>query len=144
MINLPPEIHTKIGAWLPDNADFVNLAVALGVKWDPATQTQRMIRKYGRYDFLSHIQLADERINEADEDEEQTYTTTHRGNLNFSGDQLRFYKYLVKRLPDVAAQEVKQCIKSTNDDEEDNDDAWEQHLQPFLISGFKLQATTPG
>ncbi|KAJ3088290.1 hypothetical protein HK102_009108 [Quaeritorhiza haematococci] len=145
MNTLPPEIQTQIGAWLPDNADFANLAVALGVKWEPATQAQRMIRKYG-WSFLSHIQLADERVNEADETQERPYTTTQRGYLNFSGDQLRFYKYLVKRLPDVAAREVERLIKSTDDDEddEDYDFAWEERLQPFLRSGFKLQALTPG
>ncbi|KAJ3064150.1 hypothetical protein HK102_008275 [Quaeritorhiza haematococci] len=133
MNTLPPEIHTEIGAWLPDNADFANLAVALGVKWEPAAQAQRMIRKYGRDDFLSHIQLADER-----ETEDRPYTTTQRGYLDFSGDQLRFYEYLVKHLPDVAAREVERCIKSADD----YDFAWEARLQPFLKFGVKFKPSS--
>ncbi|KAJ3073459.1 hypothetical protein HK102_006001 [Quaeritorhiza haematococci] len=117
---LPAETWNGIGAWLPDYQDFANLAVALGVKWDPATQAQRMIHKYGRYDFVPHIQVADETMED---------TPTKRGFLNFSTDQLRFYEYLVKRLPDVVSSTVRQQIKSTE----------YEHLQAFVRFGIKIQ-----
>ncbi|KAJ3051291.1 hypothetical protein HK102_012095, partial [Quaeritorhiza haematococci] len=95
----PAETWSEIGAWLSDYGDFSNFAVALGVKWNPRTQAQRMIRKYGRDKFLSFIQIGDGTDDSAP-------TRTQRGYINFSTDQLCFYQYLVRRLPDVVAKEV--------------------------------------
>ncbi|KAJ3085605.1 hypothetical protein HK102_013998 [Quaeritorhiza haematococci] len=91
----PLEICDEIGTWLSDYNDFANLAVALGIKWSPATQAQRMIRKYGAYCFLDHA--ADETVS----------TRTRRRYINFTNYQLRFYEYLVRRHPDVVAKEIE-------------------------------------
>ncbi|KAJ3067677.1 hypothetical protein HK102_007362, partial [Quaeritorhiza haematococci] len=123
----PAENWSDIGGWLSDYHDFSNLAVALGVKWDPATQAQRMIRKYGG-SFMSHIRIGDETDNDRT-------SRSQRGYINFTDDQLRFYEYLVRRLPKVVAREVQEQLPALETD--CPEDALER-LEPLLKFGVKI------
>ncbi|KAJ3063968.1 hypothetical protein HK102_008339, partial [Quaeritorhiza haematococci] len=98
----PAETWNEIGGWLGDYDDFANLAVALGVKWSPPTQAQRMIRKNGCH-FMPHIRVGDET-------DTKTPTRTQRGYIKLSRDQVRFYEYLIRRHPDVIAKEVEHHV----------------------------------
>ncbi|KAJ3062736.1 hypothetical protein HK102_008672, partial [Quaeritorhiza haematococci] len=116
---LPTETWSDIGAWLPDYQDFSNLAVAFGTKWDSATQAQRMIRKYGSNQYISHIQVGDDH---------NGVSETKRGNIRDA--QTRFYEFLIKR----RSRDVRTAVASLALDPEQG-----YKLQPFLALGVKLQ-----
>ncbi|KAJ3071393.1 hypothetical protein HK102_006450 [Quaeritorhiza haematococci] len=143
----PAKTWNEIGAWLSAYSDFANFAVALGVKWNPATQAQCMVRKYGCNDFMPHIQVGDEK---------RPPTRTQRGYINFTNDELRFYEYLIRRCGDVIAKEVEhhETNLETHFDLDFDDDPflrkfWLQHVQntldqlePLLRFGVRIKIPT--
>ncbi|KAJ3077777.1 hypothetical protein HK102_004973 [Quaeritorhiza haematococci] len=100
----PAETWSEIGGWLSDYSDFSNLAVALGVKWSPGTQAQRMIRKYGD-DFLEHVAIGDELAHW-----DSGATRSDRRYILFSPQQMDFYRYLLRRMPEVVELLVEKGI----------------------------------
>ncbi|KAJ3080964.1 hypothetical protein HK102_002673 [Quaeritorhiza haematococci] len=144
----PAETLNEIGGWLGAYSDFANFAVALGVKWSPATQAQRMVRKYGRH-FMPHIRIGDET-------DTKTPTRTKRGYIPFTNDQVRFYEYLIKRCGDVIAKEVEHHVTNLEthlDPDFDYDpfleSSWLQHVQytldqlePLLRLGVRIKIPT--
>ncbi|KAJ3079730.1 hypothetical protein HK102_003545 [Quaeritorhiza haematococci] len=123
----PRETCNEIGAWLPDNANFANLAVALRVKWDPATQAQRMIRKYGP-DFLDHVPIADEMAHW-----DTGPTRTKRGYITLSTKQVDFYRFLIRRMLQAVERHVLECLKKNPD----SIAPWEQ-LEALFQVGYRL------
>ncbi|KAJ3071207.1 hypothetical protein HK102_006488 [Quaeritorhiza haematococci] len=130
---LPTETWSDIGAWLPDYQDFGNLAVALGVKWNRATQTQRMIRKYGSNQYISHIRVGDEGY---DHDGNYAISETSRGFVRLSNAQTRYYKFLIKRRPHDVTRAVASLVVEICKNPE-NCVKWYK-LQPFLSLGIKV------
>ncbi|KAJ3077489.1 hypothetical protein HK102_005193, partial [Quaeritorhiza haematococci] len=107
-------------AWPSDYGDFSNLAVALGVKWNPGTQAQRLIRKYGG-DFLVHSNWDD-----------SGPTRTKRQFIQFSAQQLEFYRFVIRRMPEV----VKHSLEETARDPDGVEEWW--HIEAFLQLGGQL------
>ncbi|KAJ3082528.1 hypothetical protein HK102_001616 [Quaeritorhiza haematococci] len=124
---LPTETWSDIGAWLPDYQDFGNLAVALGVKSDPATQAQRMIHKYGK-NFIQHVAIGDELAHW-----DSGATRTARGFIQFSPQQMDFYRFLIRRRPDV----IEHCL----DFKQAEHVEW-QHIEAFLQLGAYMPPLT--
>ncbi|KAJ3078341.1 hypothetical protein HK102_004564 [Quaeritorhiza haematococci] len=128
---LPAETWSEIGGWLADYHDFSNLAVALGVKWNPATQAQRMIRKYGD-DFLRHVPIGDElALNWGT----GSPTWGKRGFIQFSAQQMDFYRFLVRRKPEV----VKHCLEETTREPSVVEEWW--YMEAFLHLGTRVDMT---
>ncbi|KAJ3082502.1 hypothetical protein HK102_001640 [Quaeritorhiza haematococci] len=124
----PAETWNEIEAWLSAYSDFANFAVALGVKWNPATQAQRMVRKYGN-NFMDYIPIADEDWNT----EEPWATRTKRGYLNFSTKQVDFYRFLIRRMPQAVERNVLRFLQKPPDSIR----PWEQ-LEGYLGAGYRL------
>ncbi|KAJ3081016.1 hypothetical protein HK102_002634 [Quaeritorhiza haematococci] len=123
----PAETWSEIGGWLSDYSDFSNLAVALGVKWNPATQAQRMIRKYGN-DFLEHVAIGDELAHW-----DSGATRSDRRYILFSTQQMDFYRYLLWCMPEV----IGRCLDFPRPERVH----W-QHLEAFLHLGARIPLLT--
>ncbi|KAJ3072015.1 hypothetical protein HK102_006333 [Quaeritorhiza haematococci] len=121
----PAKTWSEIGGWLSDYDDFSNFAVALGVKWNPGTQAQRLIRKYGG-DFLVHSNWDD-----------SGPTRTKRHFIQFSAQQLEFYRFVIRRMPEV----VKDCLKETARDPDVVEEWW--HIEAFLQLGVYIPHVSP-
>ncbi|KAJ3058967.1 hypothetical protein HK102_010227, partial [Quaeritorhiza haematococci] len=129
-MSFPAETWSEIGGWLANYHDFSNLAVALGVKWNPATQAQRMICKY-RDDFLRHVPIGDQLTGE-----EHFPTRNKRLYINFSTQQMDFYRFLIRRMPKVVERSLLRCLEETSRDP-DTVGEWEE-IEAFLRLGTRV------
>ncbi|KAJ3072347.1 hypothetical protein HK102_006253 [Quaeritorhiza haematococci] len=104
--------------------------MALGVKWTPRTQAQRMLRKYGS-NFMHYIPMADE-VAHWNTDEPWA-TRAKRGHLNFSAKQVDFYRFLIRRMPQFVEHHLSQCLQ----EDPDSVTPWEE-LEALLHAGYRL------
>ncbi|KAJ3080321.1 hypothetical protein HK102_003141, partial [Quaeritorhiza haematococci] len=120
------EILTKIATWLSEFSDFVNFGVACGVRWRPATQAQRLIKKHGP-GFLTRINT---RTNTRTKP--KTNTQTNARHVLISAQQLDFYKYLVRCMPRLVEATVRQLIAEK---------VFSDQLVTFFQLGVKAEVT---